>query len=118
MRNVTNDTVRVTATPAPRAGGSSAAATSFAGVLDRPTQPTSPAARAIADAAQREVQTIQSQEQTLDRLIAGNNTGSLDNGDLLRLQATMYSYSQRVDVATRIVDRAASGLRQLLTIQV
>jgi hypothetical protein len=117
MRTINNDTVRVAATPASRSANSPASSPSFAGMLERPPA-QSPALRAIGEAAQREVATIQSQEATLDRLIAGNNTGSLDNGDLLRLQATMYSYSQRVDVATRVVDRAASGLRQLLTIQV
>lgn len=115
MRSIQNDNVRVAAMPAARSGSASSA--SFGALIDAP-RTASPAARVAADAVQREVATIQQQEAAIDRLIAGGDTSGLSNADLLRLQATMYSYSQRVDVATRVVDRAASGLRQLLTIQV
>lgn len=115
MRTANTDTVRIAATPAARTNA--LPASSFGAMVDAPRAP-SPAARAAADAVQREVATIQQQESAIDRLIAGGDTSGLSNADLLRLQATMYSYSQRVDVATRVVDRAASGLRQLLTIQV
>lgn len=43
--------------------------------------------------------------------------GPLDRQELLEVQATVYAYSQQTDVATRVVDRSAGALRQLLNTQ-
>lgn len=102
--------------PRPANPSAQISATGFGSAIAGPRRPEL-ADRALV-AASREVATIQSHEATIDALIAGNRTGHLSSGDLLRLQATVYAYSERVDVATRVVDKAASGIRQLLTIQV
>ncbi|MCB9506785.1 MAG: hypothetical protein H6698_02595 [Myxococcales bacterium] len=53
-------------------------------------------------------------ERGSSRLAAGE---PMSRRELIELQETMYRYNERVDVATRVVGQAASGLRQLLTVQ-
>lgn len=40
-----------------------------------------------------------------------------DQAALLEVQAQVYRHAQRMDVATRVVDRSAAALRQLLNTQ-
>jgi hypothetical protein len=44
----------------------------------------------------------------------GANGQELGTGELLALQAGVYRYSEAVDLASRLVDRAASGVKTIL----
>jgi hypothetical protein len=60
-----------------------------------------------------------SDEKALDRAMNRAATGaSMNNGELLELQALMYGYAQKVDIATKVVEKAAGGLKQLMQTQV
>ena len=45
---------------------------------------------------------------------SGQELGKLGSGELLALQAGVYRYSEAVDLASRLVDRAASGVKTVL----
>jgi hypothetical protein len=111
--STTTAAIRTSAVPAASRTSRVEGSASFAAALEAPRRPSP-----VAAAAQSEVAAIQAHEARIDDLIAGGRTGSLSDVELLRLQASIYDYSARVDVATRVVDRAAGGLRQLLSIQV
>ena len=58
------------------------------------------------------------QERDVDAMIHNAIEGErFGQRDLLRLQALVYSYTESVDIATKVVDRSIGGLRQLLTMQ-
>lgn len=40
--------------------------------------------------------------------------GSMESGDLLRLQAGVYRYTESIDLATKLVDRATSGVKTVV----
>lgn len=40
--------------------------------------------------------------------------GSTDASDLLRLQAGVYRYTESIDLATKLVDRATSGVKTVI----
>ncbi len=74
--------------------------------------------RRMSAVAAEQIGTILEQESALDRAMSESLRGdTLDQREMLELQATVYSYSQRVDVATRVIDRGASALKQLLNTQ-
>lgn len=73
---------------------------------------------ALSQSTARQVQSILDDEAALDEAMARSLSGeTFDQREMLALQATVYSYSQRVDVATRVIDRGASALKQLLNTQ-
>jgi hypothetical protein len=55
-------------------------------------------------------------EAVVQRTLQGRaaNGGELGSGELLALQAGVYRYSEAVDLASRLVDRAASGVKTVL----
>lgn len=66
----------------------------------------------------RQVQSVLDDEAALDDALARSlSEETLDQREMLTLQATVYSYSQRVDVATRVIDRGAAAVKQLLNTQ-
>ena len=42
----------------------------------------------------------------------------MNQEDMLQMQAVIYSYSQRVDLTTKIVENATSGVKQVMNTQV
>ena len=73
---------------------------------------------AIGTSAARQIHAILDEEAELDAAMARSLNGeSMDQREMLELQATVYSYSQRVDVATRVIDRGANAIKQLLNTQ-
>ena len=50
------------------------------------------------------------------------NTGMggkpMSNGELLSLQASMYKYSQELDLTSKVVEKATSGLKDVVKTQV
>lgn len=72
----------------------------------------------VATAVIRHVDTILAEEAALDGAMSRTLDGeTMGQREMLELQATVYSYSQRVEVATRVIDRGAAALKQLLNTQ-
>lgn len=46
------------------------------------------------------------------------NGASLSPDEMLQMQALIYSYSQRVDLTTKVVEKATSGIQQVMNTQV
>ena len=44
--------------------------------------------------------------------------GSMEQEDMLQMQAVIYSYSQRMDLTTKVVENATSGIKQVMNTQV
>ncbi len=58
-------------------------------------------------------------EAEIDQLITRSVEGDhMSPRELLELQALVYGYTQRVEVATRVVDKSVGALKQLLQMQV
>ncbi|MFP4598350.1 MAG: hypothetical protein ACLFVJ_08860 [Persicimonas sp.] len=54
-------------------------------------------------------------DQMMDKSING---GDMSQKDLLQMQALMYGYSQKVELTTKAVSNAASGMKQIMNTQV
>lgn len=55
----------------------------------------------------------------IDKLINGGLNGkSFSNSELLSLQAGMYKYTQELDLCSKVVEKATSGLKDTLKTQV
>jgi hypothetical protein len=65
---------------------------------------------------------IQGLEQGHDRLEqliqAGASGKNFSNGELLSLQASMYKYTMELDLTSKVVEKATSGLKDLTKTQV
>ena len=51
-------------------------------------------------------------ERLVERAVAG--AGALDAGQLIALQAGIYRYTEAVDLAAKLVDRASAAVRTTL----
>lgn len=55
----------------------------------------------------------------IDKMINGGLSGkSMSNQELLSLQAGMYKYTQELDLVSKVVEKATSGLKDTLKTQV
>jgi hypothetical protein len=55
----------------------------------------------------------------LDKLIGAGMSGkSLSNAELLSLQASMYKYTLELDLTSKVVEKATSGLKDVVKTQV
>ncbi len=56
----------------------------------------------------------------IDKLINGGISGgkSMSNQELLSMQAGMYKYTQELDLVSKVVEKATSGLKDTLKTQV
>jgi hypothetical protein len=62
---------------------------------------------------------IERGQATMDKLINGAMGGkNFSNQELLQLQAGMYKYSQELDLTSKVVEKATSGLKDTLKTQV
>jgi len=51
----------------------------------------------------------------MDKLISSSLSGkSFSNSELISLQAGMYKYSQELDLCSKVVEKATSGLKDTL----
>jgi hypothetical protein len=57
---------------------------------------------------------IDAGERLLHRALGGARHGGLSAGDLIALQAGIYRYSEAVDLAAKIVDRAGTAVKTTL----
>ena len=72
----------------------------------------------LQEALRKRVESIDASGAEIDAAMQRIGTGAdLSQAELLRLQATVYSWGQNVDVATRVVDRAAGAVRHLMNLQ-
>ena len=54
-------------------------------------------------------------QETMDRVMSGQD---LDQQEMLEMQAMVYQYSQRVELTSKVVEKATGGLKQMLNMQV
>ncbi len=65
------------------------------------------------------IKSIHRDEKQLNSMIRRAERGAdFDNQELIRMQALSYRYSQKVDLASKVVNTATSGLKQILNTQV
>lgn len=58
-------------------------------------------------------------EKQIDKMMARCMSGGMiDQKEMLQMQALIYSYSQKVDLATKVVEKATGGLKQVMNTQV
>ncbi len=62
---------------------------------------------------------IEKGQVQMDKLISGGLSGkNFSNSELLALQAGMYKYSQELELTSKVVEKATSGLKDTLKTQV
>lgn len=54
-------------------------------------------------------------QEMMDRCLSGEDMGK---DEMLQMQAVIYSYSQRVELTSKVVDNATSGIKQVMNTQV
>jgi hypothetical protein len=77
------------------------------------------ASNRLALTMQRMIEDMEKGQGALDKLINGSLRGkSFSQADLLALQASMYKYSQELDLTGKVVEKATNGLKDTLKTQV
>lgn len=62
---------------------------------------------------------VLSDEKQLDKIMSRAASGAdMNNDELLKMQALMYGYAQKVDLATKVVEKSTSGVKQMMQTQV
>lgn len=65
------------------------------------------------------VQNIEKGQASLDKLISASLKGkTFSNSELIGLQASMYKYTQELELTGKVVEKATSGLKDTLKTQV
>lgn len=65
------------------------------------------------------VKGIGDDQKRIDRMMARlERGGDVSQVELLRIQSTTYRYAQRVDLATKVVEKTANGVKQMMNTQV
>lgn len=65
------------------------------------------------------VQKLLSEESSIQGMMENClDGGDMGQEDMLQMQAVIYSYSQRVDLTTKVVENATSGVKQVMNTQV
>jgi hypothetical protein len=57
---------------------------------------------------------VQHGESLVNAAVGGADTSTLDAGQLIALQVGVYRYSEAIDLASRLVDHATTGLKTVL----
>jgi hypothetical protein len=57
---------------------------------------------------------VQHGEALVKAAVGGADTSTLDAGQLIALQVGVYRYSEAIDLASRLVDHATTGLKTVL----
>jgi hypothetical protein len=99
---------------APKPAGEAASA-SDSGPRPRPSAaPEAPERGSFPDVLSRLSHEIEHGEKLVGRAVHGGHSG-LDAGALIALQAGIYRYSEAVDLAAKMVDRAGAAVKTTLT---
>lgn len=65
------------------------------------------------------VEGVLGDEKRIEKMMARCGKGqTLEQGELLQLQGLIYGYAQKVDLASKVVDKATGGLKQVMNTQV
>ena len=65
------------------------------------------------------VQKLLEEESSIEQMMEDCLDGDgLDQEEMLQMQAVIYSYSQRVDLTTKVVENATGGIEQVMNTQV
>jgi hypothetical protein len=65
------------------------------------------------------VASLEKGQLNIDKMINGGLSGkSMSNQELLQMQAGMYKYTQELDLCSKVVEKATSGLKDTLKTQV
>ena len=65
------------------------------------------------------VTSLEKGQLNLEKLINSGMSGkNFSNGELLSLQASMYKYTQELDLTSKVVEKATSGLKDVVKTQV
>jgi sRNA-binding protein len=65
------------------------------------------------------VSSLEKGQLNLEKLINTGMSGkNMSNGELLSLQASMYKYTQELDLTSKVVEKATSGLKDVVKTQV
>ncbi len=81
----------------------------------KPAGPLSPGAGTV----KKMVAKVLDDEKAVDRGLGAAMSGQqMSSQDLIVLQAKVIQYSQELEVASRLVEKTTSGLKQILTTQV
>lgn len=65
------------------------------------------------------IQNLLSEEESIESMMEDClNGGDMGKEDMMQMQAVIYSYSQRVDLTTKVVENATSGIKQVMNTQV
>ena len=67
----------------------------------------------------RFVEDVLKDEKKIERLMKRSSKGiALDQAELIQLQGLIYGYAQKVDLASKVVDKSTGGLKQIMNTQV
>lgn len=104
----------------PRPGGETAPLAAAPGTQHaRPGTARVEAARPAEATAARAVDQVTQAQHRLDRVLALAESGkTFSPAELLGLQAQVYSASQELDLAGKVVEKATSGVKQILQTQI
>lgn len=65
------------------------------------------------------VDAIRKDEKSIDKMMARASKGAdFSNAELLQMQGVTYRYAQRVELATKVVEKVTGGIKQVLNTQV
>jgi len=65
------------------------------------------------------VEGISGDKQEIDQMLeAGLGGGNLDQKELLEMQALIYSYSKKVELTSKVVEKGTGGLKQMMQMRV
>jgi len=80
--------------------------------------PSSPQGSSFRDFLEDAARSIDEGRRRLDRAVANGHRGqALSQAELLGLQATVYRYTQELEIASKLVDKATSAVRTTLQSQ-
>ncbi|NMO23043.1 ATP-dependent helicase HrpB [Pyxidicoccus fallax] len=78
-----------------------------------------PTERPALHAVSHVVRALEQGQRDLDRIIQEASSGKqFSNAELLSLQASMYRYTQELDLVSRVVEKATTGLKDVVKTQV
>lgn len=73
----------------------------------------------VAQKVDKFVEGVLGDEKRIEKMMARCSKGqTLEQGELLQLQGLIYGYAQKVDLASKVVDKATGGLKQVMNTQV
>ena len=77
-----------------------------------PSPRPAPSGQPFSHVLQRLGRSLDAGERLVERAVSG--AGGLDAGQLIALQAGIYRYTEAVDLAAKLVDRASTAVRTTL----